>query len=604
MCTGDNTRYQTIKNIFSIIIALITCFNLWQLMQISIPAIASSGKNTYWSQYILFILTFIWLRHYFSRKIPFSLSACFVAILLTYLGLSGFFLEATNEETFFSIGSSFASFALLAGFSVLTYSFISLFYEKLNRLTFPQKTAFKDRTVFLLCLGTIIIGWLPFVIMNYPGSVARDTLHQLIQFSGMFPLVASFPIFDTFIYGILFNCGQRLGSDNWGVFLNVAFQTLLCAIAMARACKWIYKLSHSGKLCFVSAIFFAVIPLWGSAVQCLLKDSLHLGFFLLFIVSYIKILYWEDRKPADYITLCIHALLAAFSRKAAMAIILVSLICLAGYEIKKKKNMRKAVMPALIVGIVYFAINSLILLSPNVIPPAERENYSLPFQMVARYSYQYGHEMPQYQIDIIDSVLDFDVIRAEYTPELSDAVKNTFHSSTSEMGPFWRQFVKMGLTHPKAYLEQFLLGTYKYFYPLSPGVGTYRFYIADTVSNVSGFYDAHTVNPGWQKTISNYCKAWEQTAGLELFIGPGLYTWIVILLVGYVLKQKSLKSLISMAPIMILMVGLLFTPVNGENRYAYPLMASVPIYLCIIASQMNSTKKTVPPKFQVSCFIT
>lgn len=48
-----------------------------------------------------------------------------------------------------------------------------------------------------------------------------------------------------------------------------------------------------------------------------------------------------------------------------------------------------------------------------------------------------------------------------------------------------------------------------------------------------------------------------------------------IVLLGYVLERKNRQALLVYVPLMLLTVGLLFTHVNGENRYAFPIMGTL-----------------------------
>ena len=180
--------------LFCLIMSFFAASAFWQLMRISIPSIASSGKNPYWIIYLLFILTYIWLTHCLRDENLFSVSVFLTAGLLAYLGISGFFLETTKLQTFFFTGSPLVVLALFSGVAVLACTFVSYLYRKLDGMAFSDKKVTGDWLIFWLCFGLLIIGWLPFIIMNYPGSVTRDTLHQLIQFSGILPFSASFPL--------------------------------------------------------------------------------------------------------------------------------------------------------------------------------------------------------------------------------------------------------------------------------------------------------------------------------------------------------------------------------------------------------------------------
>ena len=579
---------KTVKEVlFRLFLAVTLCFNFLELACVKYPVLRTNPVM-YYPVLIALCMILLWAVFRFY-KIPDRISwpGLVTACVLTFLLITGFCLDATASQRFFYSESALTRLVLFAGMAFFVYGILLTVFDALDAETSGTGKLFSDWKAFWLAFAVMLVCWVPIIAVNYPGGIAVDSAYQIKQVYGLYKPDGSHPLFVTVIYGALFWLGQCLGNDNFGFFLIVVFQTLLCGIAMARSCKWILKLTQSMKNYILLVAFFAIVPTWGAAVQCVLKDTVHVGAFLLFFVSYLKIIWWKDCRAKDYIGLSVFALITALSRKAAFPIILISLLLVILIFIKNKDKLRKVATAAAVMLAVYALINGVLYSSDNITPPREVENYSLPFQMVARYCVNYGHELTEEEIAVIDSVLDYEAISSQYTPDTSDPIKKTFHAAGEDMTTFWELFIRLGLKHPKVYAQHLIAGSYKYFYPLTVGVNTHRTYIAEDPS----FYDVYHVNPQLKSVTANYFQKWETTVGLNLLIGPGLYVWMMLILLGYALHKRSGKALVTLAPVLVLIVGMLFTHVNGENRYAYPIIACAPLCWSVIRLTAYREKK-------------
>ena len=72
-------------------------------------------------------------------------------------------------------------------------------------------------------------------------------------------------------------------------------------------------------------------------------------------------------------------------------------------------------------------------------------------------------------------------------------------------------------------------------------------------------------------------------------MGPGLYTWMLFFTLARCRKNRDGAAFLILLPLVLLCAGLLLTPLNGETRYAYPIIASVPLYavFCIRRAPEN-----------------
>lgn len=74
-----------------------------------------------------------------------------------------------------------------------------------------------------------------------------------------------------------------------------------------------------------------------------------------------------------------------------------------------------------------------------------------------------------------------------------------------------------------------------------------------------------------------YDELWMRTPGLGLILSAGTYTWLTLLLMGYLLVKKQWKKLLIFAiPVLNILICLV-SPVNGLIRYMWPVMTIMPM---------------------------
>lgn len=543
-------------------------------------------------------LAYLWYRRFSRTCGRVNVCTAIFSVVLSFFAMVGRCQDTTQGKLLFWPVDLLSKLLLLIGLSAFCYTLLHTLFRKLDNHAVPVSAnrgeSLSAWKLYGIAVLGIAIGWLPFIIVNYPGSVPFDTHRQLLEATGNRTLDASNPVMVTYLYGGLFSLG-RLVNDNFGIFLCTVFQFLLLLAGATRSCVWGYRLSGSKAVFGATIAFFAAIPGWGAAVQCVLKDTVHTGFFLLFLVSYGKLFTEKETGVGNFISLFLFSVFVGLSRKAAVAIVVVCLLIWLIYRWKTERKILASVLVTLSAITLFATVNAVIYSLPNVIPPREQENYSLPFQQVARYCVEYESELTDEEIATIDAVLDYETILEKYDPNLSDPVKRTFHttSDTAEMSAFWKLYLKFVQRHPMVFVDHILAGTYKYTYPLSPGNQPYRHYIQSDAA----FYDASYVLPAAQKQLNTYFDSWERGFVTNLFIGPGFYTWMLLILVCYALTRKHYKALLILAPVIILFAGFYLSHLNGENRYAWPLMMAIP--MCFVYVVYGTARNETFPAAEI-----
>lgn len=74
-----------------------------------------------------------------------------------------------------------------------------------------------------------------------------------------------------------------------------------------------------------------------------------------------------------------------------------------------------------------------------------------------------------------------------------------------------------------------------------------------------------------------YDELWMRAPGLGLILSAGTYTWLTLLLMGYLLVKKQWKKLLIFAiPVLNILICVV-SPVNGMIRYMWPVMTIMPM---------------------------
>ena len=93
--------------------------------------------------------------------------------------------------------------------------------------------------------------------------------------------------------------------------------------------------------------------------------------------------------------------------------------------------------------------------------------------------------------------------------------------------------------------------------------------------------------------MNNYWNAWREYPVIRLLTSTGFFAWTLLIMTAYALFKKNKYAIFGVLPIVIFLIGLFFSHVNGSIRYGYPLIASTPLF---IAFPLNVAAHTKAPR--------
>lgn len=547
----------------------------------------------------LYLFLFLALIFYFQKLLscacPLLPSAALVSLFFALCLLFG-----QSFETFDSwaplLGSPLRvvlSCIMTAGYALFFLPAISALFHWLDHREQPESAPHLSRKgqlrFFLLCFGLLLLFWLPYLLLCYPGSVTYDGMNQLWQYFGQIPTTNHHPWLSTQLMGGIVS----LGGHNLarGIFFYVLFQSLVCAAALAGVC-WQVRMLVGRVPAFLCAAYFSVIPTWGGYAQMFVKDTLFYGLFAAFFLFMILFLNARGKaSPFLWAGLALTGLLCTLLRNNGLYIVVPALFFLIPAARTLFARLGTASLGAGVL-VFFLGFNQLLLPALDVAPGSVREMLSLPFQQTARYVQLCGSDLSADEIAVIDSVLDYETLVTGYDPRVSDPVKNTYHGDSQTLKEYLSLWAKQGMRRPDIYLEATINSMFGYFLPgyrYGPFGGNYFF-----MQEPDHGLEVEFAHPNAPQLADAFSRLWSQTPGLALLNAPGTFSWLLVLATVALLRRRQWTALIASLPLWLSLAICCVSPVNGLVRYMLPIMAASPLFLAYSYSVLRTNQKGGP----------
>ncbi|WP_346695125.1 DUF6020 family protein [Thermophilibacter mediterraneus] len=435
-------------------------------------------------------------------------------------------------------------------------------------------------------MALLVVAWLPYLVTFLPGSFTFDGTNQMDVLYGFLPMTNHHPYLMTLLMGSVFDLGRRLGSDNLGIFLWVALQTLVQAAALSLSVRSMRRMGAPRAALVAATAFFALTPAWGAYAQAFLKDTLFASLLCLYVTLLAES--WERCRREGEVSpgqaaglLALGVALCVTRHNGAFVVAL----CLPVVVVAMRGRRSRALVAGAAAGAlaVYLAVSSALLPALGVAPAGRQESLGALFQMTARYLREAPEDVEPWERDAISAVLDYDAIAESYNGSKSDPVKVTYHGTDEDLGAYLRAWASMGLRHPGVYLDAFLNGLYGYLHvdtSCPHDTWDYRFYTYGPLPGVPDDFEVAYVMPeGARAVVISACNAFQGIPVLGWLGHCGVYTWALLLACVHTLRSGRARQLVVVAPSLVMLAICFVSPVNGYLRYMLPIMAEVPLTL-------------------------
>lgn len=535
-----------------------------------------------------FVGVYFLLRCIYKKNRKFNGSGAFVSALFAFLYIWSFSYKTANDTSILW-GNSFQIFLtgiMFIGFFGLFYiifEFLCVILEKPSNEEGENEEL--GRKYIFIGACTIMLGWFPWLIMNYPGSIAGDTIGQLGQFfSG--EVNAHHPPFSTFLIGSCVKMGEMLIDRNLGVFLYLLLQAVLGSVLFACSISKMYEFGVHKKYCILAMIFFAFTPLFGLYSQWLQKDMLYSEFVLMYVLIMINILQENEMTMKRTIILFIVGMLVCMLRNNGIYVIVPTCIFLAIY-LKREQRIRIIVV-TIVTIILYLLVTIGLYPVLGIKSGSVREALSIPMQQTARYLRDHGDEVTEDERIALDGFCyEYEMLPEVYNPTTADPVKDIVNVEIHHPVAYFKAWFKMGIKHPETYFDAFMNMNYGYLAPNEQNVEP----------DLSISYDQQLTDMGFRRIqgdipIQIFSKITFINVVfpfLRYFTMPGLYTWIVIICFVLLIKYKRKAAIGLLVPEIMTILVCLASPLCNGLRYELPVVFVTPLIISWTWHQVRST---------------
>ena len=492
------------------------------------------------------------------------------------------------KTVLFFVGYILIYYALFKKISIL----------KLDLSVFKKKTKFIvdkiNKHPIITSFILIMLMWLPWMIISYPGLSNADTMDQLNQFfhqdnswtiktinllSPDVYINKHHSVFHTVVLGVIFKLGNELVSYRFGAAIFVFLQVLLLAGSFSFLIKYMKKLKISSLIVFWSILFVGLNPIVVTYAICAVKDTPNAIFNMLYVIFLLQIVRNFDsiyKSKLRLVLLLVTILMVLLLRNNGIYTFLLSFPwLLLIYRKYWKKVMLTFLIPIMIFGL----YDKVLLPSLNVSDGSIREALSVPMMQLARVARDKPDAFSNGDIEKIDAVFDFSKMKGHYDPYISDEIKDGYriNATDEELKSFFGVWFKYLKKYPNIYVESVVNSTFWYFYP---GGNRDIFYL------VSGWgrqymYDINCLEvfSTLRGVINKLLRIYYD---LPFFMNKVAYfDWVLIISCFYIIKKKKYKYLIPLSALVAVLLSCLASPLNGSYRYILPIIFSLPVILLI-----------------------
>lgn len=467
----------------------------------------------------------------------------------------------------------------------LKYLFYNVDKYKVHIKNYEKYTnkIFRADNVFLNVFIILLVAWLPYFIIKFPGSVSIDAVGQIRQFLGEYKLTTHHPFFSTVSMGSCVKIGMLFGSQNIGVLLYVILQYIAMAAVFAYCISSINAYNPGGVYNWILLIFYAFSPAFPSYATFVVKDTFYCMVFTLFVLSLLKIVLnlKQGKSEKKDIFLCsVTSFLVMISRNNGIYSVVPTLIVLIMiWIIKAKEKIKVSCILALPI-LLYCGYDFLQYDVLKIEEGSIKEALSIPFQQTARYVKEHQEDVTEEEKRIINKVLDYDNLGELYIPTVSDPVKATYKGDKAALKEYFKVWFGQLKKHPVTYVEATVNTSYLAFYPDTPNIRAYGIISDMENSQLGGVFSMLRI------VLLAFVMGLSLVPIVSIFINPVYYIWLLIYNVICSIFKKQLLDLIVFIPMIVqLMVVIAGPAVLNHPRYLYPIYWSILLTIPFIVEQ-------------------
>lgn len=491
--------------------------------------------------------------------------------------------------------------------------------EKLCRERFGEKTytGFGAGAFYLV---VILLCWLPVFLAYYPSVFAYDAEGQLYQvIAGDYS--THHPLLHTLFLGAFFRLGgDVLGSYSAGMALHSVVQMLLMAGTFSYTLAYLYRKGTSVYLRILLLVFFAIFPVNSILALSTTKDVLFSALVLLYTLCLYRIFgeAKEESQTRESVKGCEKASLKQDKRYSMMfqytavtvlmllmrnnavyaLIVSVPLVCIG---LSKSRYLLKKYLSMTLLALCLFAAgNAGLKAVTHAQNGSPREMLSIPLQQMARTRVKEEDTLSPQMKQELDAYLSSEWVFAAYNPHLADPVKLRAVIHDNPAG-FLRTWFKLGLEHPRTYIDAFLDNSIGYWFLEDQthaqiyGIGTesgFGYLSTDNRTMPAGCEIVeHSYLPGLRNFMEQIVSenVYQKLPIIRIIFAPAFYWWLLCMYIAVAVYRKQYRFVLPVIFLVIYYLTLLLSP-TVLIRYMYPFVVTVPVMCCCLYRDISVTE--------------
>ena len=454
---------------------------------------------------------------------------------------------------------------------------------------------FNDKP-FLISFIVIVLCWLVYVIAFYPCVLSPDPSHQILQYFGIdnkysyysvlldenMIITNHHPVVHTLLIGTCVKIGMIFDSVNVGLFLYSIIQILILALTLSCTISFMKKLNVNRLYRLICLLIYALVPVFPFYAMSPVKDVIFGCLIILYIIMISNyIIFKEKVNFVKGIKIFVLVVLIILFRNNGIYVVLLSMPFL--FMIYHKES-KKILIVFISILVFYSTYQNVILPYFKVTPSSVREALSIPFQQTARYVSFNEDKVSEDEEKAIDKILGYETLASRYNPEKADPVKNEFnrYSTKDDLINYFKAWFTGFCKEPLTYISATINNTYGYFYPFDKN--WYIYYKYNDVLKNNGFDYRYNNLDGLRKVLIKYGNVFQSIPILGLCVNIGFSTWLLFLMIGYLIYKQNYKEIIIYLPAFIILLVCIASPVNTYFRYALPNIFGMPLMIGIFLS--------------------
>lgn len=446
------------------------------------------------------------------------------------------------------------------------------------------KQNIRGRRAFVAVWIFFFLSFLPAFLGGYPGIFAADAPNQIgWTFSGW--LTAHHPLLHTGILCGIFSLTRALGlPDHTAAAAYTLLQMAALSGIFAGIVRFLRREKAPAWLLSVTVCFLAFFPFHAMMAVYTTKDTLFSGIFVLCVIRMYDMYTKPEKALSGWRSIGSGAfcfvLLFLFRNNGFHTLFL----CVPFLLFFLRPYWKKLLLLSAGLLLVYQIYQGPFLRLIGAEPGNAREAYSIVMQTLGR-TYAAGGDIRPEEMETIRPVMDEEALSL-YTPNLSDPIKNQFHTDAfeEEKTAFLKTWLTVGWRNKKIYIDAFLNTTAAFWYP-----GTseeYLEFVCFDIEQENPSYPHVQMTPLIPAFHRYYTAVGTDTVFrwipvLRELLSMGFYFWLMTYAALYVFYRKYYRRLLWMLPLWTYMATSFLGPA-ALLRYAYPVMLSAPLLLFFI----------------------